>query len=105
MYTSELEMNPYLKFVFPENISIEKQYESVVPKFFTFMSTDGDGVNSYFHCLIFHEQISKYDVLKETEQFCSKSYINRMRGKTFKEIQKNSRVSHSANVTSIKNLD
>ena len=28
---------------------------SVVPKFFTFMSTDENAVNAYFHCLIFYE--------------------------------------------------
>jgi hypothetical protein len=58
MYQSDEEMQPYLKFVFPDKISIERQQASVVPKFFTFMSTDGDGINAYFHCLIFHEQFS-----------------------------------------------
>lgn len=55
MYESESEMEKYLKFIFPEKISIERQQKSVVPKFFTFMCTDGDGNNSYFHCLTFYE--------------------------------------------------
>ena len=55
MYDEEIEMKPYLKFVFPEKISIERSDRTVAPKYFTFMSTDGDGVNAYFHCLIFHE--------------------------------------------------
>jgi hypothetical protein len=48
-------MESYLKFVFPEKISIEQRDLNVIPKFFTFMSTDGEGSNSYFHCLVFYE--------------------------------------------------
>lgn len=55
LYRPDAEMEPYLKFVFPERISIERRVQSVVPKFYTFMSTDGDGINAYFHCLIFYE--------------------------------------------------
>jgi hypothetical protein len=57
LYASVSEMQSYLKFVFPAQISIERQQESdiIVPKFFTFMSTDSDGFNAYFHCLIFYE--------------------------------------------------
>jgi hypothetical protein len=55
MYSTPEEMEPYLKFVYPEKISIERQQKAVVPQFYTFMCTDGDGINSYFHCLIFWE--------------------------------------------------
>lgn len=55
MYASDQEMSSYLKFVFPSSISLERQDENVVPKFFTFMSTDDQGINAYFHCLIFYE--------------------------------------------------
>ncbi len=65
LYSPQEEMEPYLKFVFPERITIERRVESVVPKFYTFMSTDGDGINAYFHCLIFYEQFSLYDIKKD----------------------------------------
>ena len=55
-------MRLYLKFVFPEKITIERDERSVAPKFFTFMSTDPEGVNAYFHCLIFYEQFSQYEI-------------------------------------------
>lgn len=29
------------------------------------MSTDGDGINAYFHCLIFYEQFTLYDIKKD----------------------------------------
>lgn len=65
LYSPQEEMEPYLKFVFPERITIERRVESVVPKFYTFMSTDGDGINAYFHCLIFYEQFSLYDIKQD----------------------------------------
>ena len=65
LYMPDAEMEPYLKFVYPERISIERRVQSVVPKFYTFMSTDGDGINAYFHCLIFYEQFSLYDIKKD----------------------------------------
>jgi len=51
-------MNSYLKFIFPQGVSVETNKENVVPKFFTFMSTDENGINAYFHCLIFFEQFT-----------------------------------------------
>ena len=57
-------MQSYLKFIFPAKITIEKTQASdaVVPKFFTFMSTDSDGYNAYFHCLLFFEQFTNEDI-------------------------------------------
>ena len=57
-------MQSYLKFIFPAKITIERTEESdsVVPKFFTFMSTDSDGHNAYFHCLLFFEQFTNDDI-------------------------------------------
>ena len=55
LYQTDHEMSSYLKFVFPASISIERSDEAVVPKFFTFMSTDENGINAYFHCFIFYE--------------------------------------------------
>ena len=47
--------------MFPENIEI--QYKPIEPKFYTFMSTDGGGFNSFFHCLIFYEEINEAELL------------------------------------------
>jgi hypothetical protein len=42
--------------VFPDLIDLTSgQNEQITPKFFTFMATDAEGVNSYFHCLTFSE--------------------------------------------------
>jgi hypothetical protein len=73
LYQSSSDMEQYLKFVFPENIQIEKKLvqkpgqhqESVIPKFFTFMCTDGEGINSFFHCLIYYEMFSKFDIMHD----------------------------------------
>lgn len=56
MFGSEDEQQGYLKFIFPCKVSIEHNAgQSIIPRFFTFMSTNPEGVNSYFHCLIFYE--------------------------------------------------
>ena len=56
MYSEESEMVPYMKFVFPDLIDLTSgQNEQITPKFFTFMATDAEGVNTYFHCLTFSE--------------------------------------------------
>lgn len=61
-------MGEYLMRIFPEKVSIEGQKgECVVPKFFTFMSTDPEGANQYFHCLMYYEQFTKFDVLHDDD--------------------------------------
>lgn len=39
----------------------------MIPKFFTFMCTDSEGINSYFHCLIYYEQFSKFAILHDDD--------------------------------------
>ena len=69
LYGAEEEMYGYLKFIFPCKISIEHNCnQSLVPRFFTFMSTNPEGINSYYHCLIFHEQVNKFDLLHEDDE-------------------------------------
>lgn len=79
MYSQDSEMEPYLKFVYPDKISIERQEQSSIPKFFTFMSTDGDGVNAYFHCLIFFEQFSLYEIKNDFDHVTAKHTAERRR--------------------------
>lgn len=85
-------MQSYLQFVFPAQISIERQQESdiIVPKFFTFMATDSDGFTSYFHCLIFYEQFTKDEIKndfdKVVQERARKSSFKREKGD---EDQKN----------------
>ena len=31
------------------------------------MATDGEGVNTYFHCLIYYELFNKFDVLHDDD--------------------------------------
>lgn len=65
MYSASEDMEQYLKFVYPERISIERKLDSTAPKFFTFMSTDGNGINCYFHSLIYWEQFTLHDIKKD----------------------------------------
>jgi hypothetical protein len=37
------------------------------PKFFTFMSTDSEGFNSFFHCLIFYDEVNEAEVSYDTD--------------------------------------
>ena len=56
------------------------------PKFFTFMSTDGEGFNSFFHCLIFYDEVHESDVLTDDDLATLK-----------KDIMKNEHSSRSPN--------
>lgn len=38
------------------------ELDAHAPKFYTFMSTDSDGFNSFFHCLIVFEEINDFDI-------------------------------------------
>ena len=58
LYEPEEEVQPFLQFVFPSHIDIVKSKSKVKPKFFTFMSTNCEGMNTYFHCLTFFEKFS-----------------------------------------------
>lgn len=37
------------------------------PKFFTFMSTDSDGFNAFYHCLIFYDEINDAEINYDTD--------------------------------------
>ena len=68
MYTDADDMRQYLKHIFPNKISIEYAVrEEIIPRFFTFMCTDAEGINTYFHCLFYYEQINKFDVLHDDD--------------------------------------
>ena len=32
------------------------------------MSTDGEGTNSYYHCLVFYEQFTQHDIQYDFDQ-------------------------------------
>jgi len=36
------------------------------------MSTDGEGSNSYFHCLVFYEQFTQHDIKHDFDQNSAK---------------------------------
>jgi hypothetical protein len=38
------------------------EYNAIDPKFYTFMMTDADGFNSFFHVLIFYEEINEAEI-------------------------------------------
>ena len=59
LYQDTDSVNSYLQQVFPDKITIYVQEELVNPKFFTFMTTDQSGFNSYFHCLTYYERFTE----------------------------------------------
>ncbi len=80
LYQEESGVIPFLKFVFPKQISIEQSDSDVIPKYFTFMSTEGDGSVSYFHSLIFYEQITQHDIKEDFDHHAARMK-NKMRHK------------------------
>lgn len=40
------------------------------PIFYTFMSTDSDGFNYFFHCLIFYEEINDAEIANDFDYMC-----------------------------------
>ncbi len=51
---------PYIRFVYPDMINLE--FNPQAPRFFSFMSTDADGLNAYFHVLNFYEEINEAEI-------------------------------------------
>lgn len=55
-----------LQFVYPCQVTLELNAHA--PKFYTFMSTDEDGFNSFFHCLIVYEEINDLDIVSDFDK-------------------------------------
>lgn len=49
--------------MFPTNLTVE--YKAQDPRYFTFMSTDATGINSFFHVLIFYEEVNEAEIERE----------------------------------------
>jgi hypothetical protein len=96
LYESESDMDSYLKFIFPEAVSLERQRTAVVPKFFTFMCTNAEGINSYFHCLIYFEQFTVFDMLHDDDP-----KLDEMRRKL--ELRKQNKTKNRVSINSLKN--
>jgi hypothetical protein len=58
----------FLKFVFPDKIEIKQDESDVVPKFFTFMSTDAEGQVAFFHCLTYYEKYTLNDIFNDYDE-------------------------------------
>ena len=48
------------QFVFPKDVTVELQASE--PTFFSFMMTDVNHNNSFFHALIFHEEVNEAEI-------------------------------------------
>jgi len=66
-------------------VTIERERKDVIPKFFTFMCTDSEGINSYFHVLIYYEQFSKFQVVHDDDS----EIVERLKKKTSGKQGKN----------------
>lgn len=69
LYEPEEESQKILQLIFPQKVDIleSPSDEMVKPKFFTFMTTDPQGVNTFTHCIIYYELFTKYDALHDDE--------------------------------------
>ena len=76
MYDDTQECQKFAHFVFPQKISV--QVEKIMPKFHSFCSQDENSVQSFFHCFIFHEELSEYDL---TDYKFTEHDLNKMREK------------------------
>ena len=47
------------------------------PRFFSFMMTDANGLNSFFHALIFHEEINEAEIDSEDFDIINKVIVKR----------------------------
>jgi hypothetical protein len=68
LYQSSDDVSMFLKFVFPDKIEIKQDESDVVPKFFTFMSTDAEGMVAFFHCLIYYEKYTLNDIFNDYDE-------------------------------------
>lgn len=46
--------------MFPERVAVE--FNAQDPKFYSFMTTDRDAFNQYFHVLVFYEEINEAEI-------------------------------------------
>ena len=56
----------YFPFIFSQGLDFSAK--PMPEKFFSFMSTDENGFNEFFHCLSFHEEISQIDLQYDFEE-------------------------------------
>lgn len=52
------------------------------------MCTDSEGINSYFHCLIFYEQFSKFAILHDDDPKIDE-LVERLKKKTVGKVGSN----------------
>lgn len=71
--------------MFPEKVAVE--YNAQDPKFYTFMTTDSEGFNSFMHVLIFYEEINEAEIT--TEDFDILSELLRKQHLTRKQVTTN----------------
>ena len=65
MYSVKSAVESRLNFVFPDKVRVNFTENDSIPKFFTFVGTDGDVEQQYFHTLIYYEKISKEVILHD----------------------------------------
>ncbi len=49
--------------MFPDRVAVE--YNPQDPKFYTFMTTDAEGFNSFIHVLIFYDEVNEAEINSE----------------------------------------
>lgn len=69
LYEPEEDSQKMLNLIFSQKVDIieSPSEEAIKPKFFTFMTTDQLGVNTFAHCIIYYELFTKYDALHDDE--------------------------------------
>lgn len=65
MYSKKEAVEPYVDLIFPKQVIVNFKRDECLPTFHTFVSTDDAGFQSYYHTLIYYEQVSMDAVIND----------------------------------------
>lgn len=65
MYSKREAVEPYLDLIFPRQVVAKFDKSLCMPTFHTFVSTDDAGYQSYYHTLVYYEQVSKESIIND----------------------------------------
>ena len=68
------------------------EYKAQDPRYFSFMMTDAGGFNSFFHVLIFYEEINEAEIISEDFDIAIDMWKKQQEKEAAKKIQLRRRV-------------
>lgn len=94
MYSKKEAVEPYVDLMFPQQVVAKFIKTFCVPTFHTFVSTDDAGFQSYYHTLIYYEQVSKDSIIND---FDTKKAAEKLRNEERRRQQEKNRYASRAN--------